>query len=241
MSDSEYKKEFYSKTKTVKNYDSFRFKNKGGRYVHEQESRIIQSFLSDSDKEAEVLDLPVGTGRLHSTLTGMGFTQHHGSDFSEAMLKFCKETYGDSIRLSRQDAFDTNFNDDRFSVIVSLRFFFHFSEVSLLLKEFRRILNDDGILILDTIVWSPRARTDLFSQRLGGRLYTLSDKRFTEIASEQGFKVEKVEKILFIPSFFYNFMPGFVVSMVERIERFWPKRWFTKTVWKLSPLSQFNR
>lgn len=44
--------------------------------------------------------------------------------------EYCEETYDGAIQLSRQDAFATTYEDNKFPVIVSLRFFFHYEDVS---------------------------------------------------------------------------------------------------------------
>ncbi|MBV1883861.1 MAG: class I SAM-dependent methyltransferase [Pseudomonadales bacterium] len=235
MKDSEYKRKYYSADDVVDNYDEFRFKNRGGRYVHEQEVQAVEKFLGDVDRQGMTLDIPVGTGRLIPTMQTMGFKSLCGADYSPSMLAYSKNKY-QNILLSRQDAFNTAYSTDTFSAIISLRFFFHYADISKLLKEFRRLVKKDGCVILDTIVWSPRAWTSLFAERLGGKMYTYSDENFTEIARQQGFKVERVEKILLVPSFFYNFMPSFMISFIKTIEKFAPKRLFTKSIWKLTPI-----
>lgn len=233
MKDPELKRAFYSSVDVVENYDRFRFKNKGGLYVHNEELAAASYFWNKIKKSDPVLDIPVGTGRFSSSLKTSGFNQIIGADYSSSMLHFCKTQVREIDYLCRQDAFKTGLASNRFGLILSMRFFFHYSDTSGLLKEFRRLLAKEGYLILDTTTWSPRAWISVFNKRLGGEIYTHSQKEFEALVASAGFSIEDKKEILMMPSFIYNFIPRFFIPIISYIDKRYPKNLKTKRVWLL--------
>jgi len=233
MKDPELKRAFYSCDDVVENYDQFRFKNKGGLYVHNQELTAARNFWNRVEKSKPVLDIPVGTGRFSSSLKTSGFNNIIGADYSPSMLQFCKNQVGEIDYLCRQDAFNIGLTNNSIGLILSMRFFFHYADTSGLLKEFRRILSNEGYLILDTTTWSPRTWIPVFNKRLGGEIYTHSQKEFEALAVKAGFSIEDKTEILMMPSFIYNFIPDFLIPFVRFIDQRYPKILKTKCVWLL--------
>ena len=226
------KKAYYSDSKVVEGYDELRFKNVGGQYVHQRESRVFMHFLSRSSDRRSILDIPVGTGRMLPDIHLLGFSSVSAADFSEAMIENCRANPANAeTQLSKQDIYNTTYPDKSFSFILSSRFFFHSDTQDKLLSEFFRLLRPGGFLVFDTLTWSPRTWSKLWSKELGGNLYTNSLESVERLADKHGFVILSVEPLFIIPSFFYNFLPSLVVKYLNTLEKVWPKAWRTKRVW----------
>jgi len=162
----------------------------------------------------------------------LNFDSIVAADHSDAMLELCRSRYlAEKLNFTKQDIYNTSFNDASFSCVLSSRFLFHCSEQNKLLSELSRILKPGGLLVIDSISWSPRTWTRLFSGKLGGELYTNSDVSMRNLALINGFDILAVKEILMLPSFLYNFMPKAILKLVIALEHWWPKSWMTKRVW----------
>ncbi|MFV8454725.1 class I SAM-dependent methyltransferase [Vibrio owensii] len=231
------KQDFYSDSNTVKHYEELRFSNVGGQFVHRSEERLFRQYLELCDKKDAILDIPCGTGRMFPLLLAKGFGVTHAADYSNEMLAVCRVCpFSQSIKISKQDIYSTTFPEQMFSVILSSRFLFHCDDQDKLFSEYERLLMPKGYLILDALRWSPRTWTLLFSKRLGGEIYTNSDKSIYELANDHGFEVVDSQSILIFPSYVYNFIPSFLMQPLEWVESIWPNRLKTKTVWILKKI-----
>jgi len=228
------KQDFYNNANTVKQYEELRFSNTGGQFVHNLEEQSFKQCLEQCENVESILDIPCGTGRMFSLIVAKDFHVTHAADYSNEMLKVCQvSSLSKSVKLSKQDIYSTTFPSQTFSVILSSRFLFHSDDQDRLFSEFERLLTRQGYLIFDGLRWSPRTWTRLFSQTLGGNIYTNSDKSIYELASSHGFEVVKSKSILMLPSFLYNFVPSFLMRPLEWFESIWPSQLKTKTVWVL--------
>jgi glycosyltransferase involved in cell wall biosynthesis len=88
------------------------------------------------------------------------------------MLAEARRRCGAALRLHREDAFSTSFEDGAYRAIVSLRFAFHHRELAPVVGELGRIVAPGGVLVMDTLRWSPRALAGGLQRRLGGRVFT---------------------------------------------------------------------
>ncbi|NRB23427.1 MAG: class I SAM-dependent methyltransferase [Shewanella sp.] len=228
----EQKQTFYSDEETVQGYDDLRFNKLGGQYVHLSESLAITDFLERVNNRHSLLDIPTGTGRMLVHLLGFKFDRLSAADFSDAMLSLCQTKYRDeNIHFTKQDIYHTSFDDKAFSCLLSSRFLFHSDEQNRVFKEYSRIISPGGFLIADTLSWSPRTWTRVFSTRLGGQLYTNSEQSVVQLARNHDFSILGVKSLLILPSFFYNFMPQPMLNFFIWLEHYWPDRWMTKRMW----------
>ncbi len=233
----ENKQEFYSNPKNVEHYEHLRFSNPGGKFVHELEESLFTQFLSQCPHNDSILDIPCGTGRLIKSLQNLNFTPILASDYSSEMLKVCRSAWpSDEVTFSKQDIYHTTFTTHSFSAILSSRFMFHSEDQNLLFSEFNRLLITGGYLVFDTLNWSPRTWTNHFSVKLGGNICTNSYPSVIELAKANGFEVLASESILAFPSFVYNFIPGFTLGLIKRVEFTWPNAWKSKRIWLLKKL-----
>lgn len=234
------KKNYYSQSNVVAGYDDWRFRSAGGRYVDQCEQGRALFWLNFLQPHEKILDMPVGTGRLAHSLLQQGFTAVSGADFSPAMLEASAKRCGPQVMLSHQDAFATQFPDNTFAAVVSLRFTFHHEDLLPLLKELARITQPGGILVFDTLRWTPRSWLGWVQGSLGGRIWSHNETQVRRILVELGLTMEGMDRILLFPSFAYRFFPGPVLRVVQLLERHVPSMLRSKAVWAVRKGAAFD-
>lgn len=92
------------------------------------ELRLVERAFALIPKDARVLDVPCGGGRVTVHLSKLGY-QVSAGDLSEAMLKITREAVakaGLKCEVQRQDIEKLSFPDRAFDAIISFRLFHHF-------------------------------------------------------------------------------------------------------------------
>ncbi len=222
------KREYYSRPEVVARYEDWRFGSAGGRYVDELERGIVLELLREVPRDADVLDMPCGTGRLLRSLSEAGFIRLTGADYSPAMLERSRAT-APAASVVRQDAFATDFPDASFDAIAQLRFLFHVEDAEKLFRETARLLRPGGVLVLDSIRWTPRGLVPPLDRRLGGRLWSRPDRVLEAFAERHGLAVVDRRRALALPSLAYRFVPAGLLAPLAALERRAPPVAFTKT------------
>lgn len=122
-------------------YDQSRFGNTYGRYIDDQERRILKRWLPQPS--SSILDLACGTGRFLDLATA-------GLDASDNMLKIASRRYP-NLPLIQASAGQMPFSANTYDAIFSLHFFMHLSrdKIATVLEECHRILRPGGMLIFD--------------------------------------------------------------------------------------------
>lgn len=123
-------------------YDTSRFGNSYGRYLHAQEVPILQKWLGQAPPQS-VLDLGCGTGRF-------GQFARTGVDFSGAMLSVASQNHPGNQYI-QADIRQTGLPDSRFKAIFCLHVLMHlekgiFPEIW---QEVHRLLQPGGHFIFD--------------------------------------------------------------------------------------------
>lgn len=233
MKNTDIKKSFYSNKKNVRKYEQLRFSRAGGIFVHNLEKKVFSDFLNYTKNRESILDLPTGTGRMLDLLVDeLKFKKVYIADYSREMLSIATEKKSSpSIISNQEDIYSLSYKNNNFDAILSSRFFFHSDNQLLALKEMHRVLNPEGIVVFDTLSWSPRCWTSIFQNKLGGRIYTNSFKNTKKLIEKSGFKLIKHESILIMPSFFYNFIPSPMIKIISFIEKKYPNKLKTKDIW----------
>ena len=139
-------------------YDSDRFANSYGKYLHAQETQIMQQWLKGISQK-EILDMGCGTGRF------LEFAQH-GVDISEGMLTQAKTKFPKKV-LQIASIIKTPFADNTFQAVFSLHVFFHLEKevIQQTIQEAHRILKPSGILIFD---FPSKARREMINYQKEG-------------------------------------------------------------------------
>lgn len=110
----------------------------------------VQSLLPDLTGK-RVLDAACGTGTHAAWLAEQGATVV-GVDSSEEMIRTADERFGDVAEFKQADLRKSLdfLADGEFDVVSSQLTLSHLDDWSVVLKEFDRVLSDDGILVVST-------------------------------------------------------------------------------------------
>jgi len=225
------KRDYYSDPAIAGDYDAWRFGSAGGRYVDERERAAIVRLAADVPKNAKILDLPTGTGRVTAQLVDAGFTSVIAADASLPMLQLTRSRASNVRGTMQTDAFDVALQPASIDALLSIRFLFHFATPEPFLREAQRLLKPNGSLIFDTIRWTPRAIPGPMQRLLGGRIWTSSPRTLTKQLEAAGFRVVATESLFALPSLCYRFIPRPFMPLMERIDRAVGKSLLTKTFW----------
>lgn len=133
-------KQYYNEL--AENYDHSRFGNTYGKFINEQEVRILNKYVEKNNKGRN-LDLACGTGRFLDYAT-------HGIDISEEMLKISRLKNADKI-LQLADADDLPFENNYFDRVISFHLMMHLDQLKFeeILNEVKRVTKKDGLFIFD--------------------------------------------------------------------------------------------
>ena len=231
MSVGEDKRDYYSRDDVVESYEDWRFGSAGGRLVDKIELDTVLALLRDVDRGGVLLDLPVGTGRMSRALKDRGFAHVVGGDYSPAMLRASRR--GDDAQpLVRLDAFHTAIKSASLDVVVCLRFLFHHESPEQILDEHARMLRPGGVLVCDTLRWTPRGLVPPLDRRLGGRVWAHRESRIRRALHDRGFDVVDEARRLALPSLAYRFMPERAVAPWGIVEGLVPGLACSKVFWK---------
>ena len=109
----------------------------------------LRRYLKAPTSSARVLDAGCGAGKLLEELTGIYRGGAVGMDFSPVSLKLCKER--PVKKLVNSSVLELPFKSESFDAVVSLDVLYHkgVTDDVAALKEFKRVLKDDGIIILN--------------------------------------------------------------------------------------------
>ena len=137
----------------VRNYEYRRFGKIGGYYVNCREKDIVLAQLKEI--KGRILDLACGTGRYIEEIIKNDKTVF-GVDSSIEMLRNAIKKPLIKGRLVQGDAFCLPFLDETFEGVIIGRVFQHFKDLKPILFEAKRVCKKKGIIIFDTLKWSPR-------------------------------------------------------------------------------------
>ena len=112
--------------------------------------------FKDVKKDERVLDLGCGNGRFCENLKNTNYT---GIDNSEKLIEIARKNYkGVDFRIA--SALDIPFKENEFDKVFSFAVLHHIPKEyhNIFVKEIKRVLKDDGILILT--VWNLKDRKE---------------------------------------------------------------------------------
>ena len=99
----------------------------------------------------KVLDIACGSGYGSKIMyEDKPFLEVFGCDKDKSTIQFANEKYSKYIKFVNCDVYSTNFKDDYFDNVVSFETLEHLKDGYLFIKEIKRILKNNGILILST-------------------------------------------------------------------------------------------
>jgi len=125
--------------------------------IYTQKKRDAINIISRSKQPRIVLDIGGGMGRLSLALLRIPQTTVVLSDISLDMLKLVpfSENSSSKVTLINADGHHLPFSDDLFDFVVGLDLLCHLENPETALREFHRVLKDNGILMLDSTNSNP--------------------------------------------------------------------------------------
>lgn len=128
--------------KIAKTYDSSRFNNSYGAFIHRQELAFLDKYVGKQDLSKH-LDLGCGTGRFLDYA-------HYGIDPSDQMLALAIKKHPEK-ELKVTGGTATGFTDQQFEKIYSFHVIMHLDREVIrdIIKESHRLLKPGGALIFD--------------------------------------------------------------------------------------------
>lgn len=141
---------------------------------HESRYKFAETYI----KNKAVLDLGCGSGYGTKILSGSA-KKVLAIDISKDTIDFAKNNFGnENIEFKCANVFETGVNNNSVDVVVCFEVLEHVETPDLLLTEIKRVLKEDGLLIISTPnkeITSPNS--DIPINPFHKKEYTLSDLR----------------------------------------------------------------
>lgn len=160
--------------------------------------QLADTFIGFLSPSARILDVGCGPGQYSLYFYKHGF-EVIGVDFSEKMVSIAK-TLCDKVEFYIQDMRNLSFRDNEFDALWVCSSFVHIptEESMQVLKEFKRILREDGILFINAVIGDLPYRLET-EQEIGGSYkgngryfqWYPNSSSFIEILNTVGFFVEE--------------------------------------------------
>ena len=143
----------YSDADTAEAYIENRFTSAWGSVIHEAQVRVVNEAVRHHGA-ARVLEIAPGPARLSAEVNG--FVRGYLCEFNDSMLRVAKRRLAGDTRWSlvQGDGFRLPFSQSSaLDLVYTFRFILHFEQAdrSLIYREIRSVLKDDGLLIFDAV------------------------------------------------------------------------------------------
>lgn len=172
------------------NYDSDRFGNSYGRFVHQQEREILDRAVPV--QATMILDMGCGTGRLSQYAT-------HGCDASTESLKVATSKYPDKQFLAA-DLLALPFTNATFDAAFCFHVLMHLhlEHVGGVMTEIARVLKPGGIFVADV---ASRIRRRVLRHNTAGwhGSTSLSLRELAALAAKAGLKMDTSFGTILLP------------------------------------------
>lgn len=130
----------------VERYDSKWFNKFEKNTKHVEQVQVIKKYLNES---ALWLDAPVGSGRFYYEIRHDKL-KYFALDNSNVFLEYVKRKFNlDDKNLYKRDLYNLNIKNKKFDFITCFNTLFALDNIDLILENFHKILNENGILVFD--------------------------------------------------------------------------------------------
>lgn len=143
-----------------------------------------------------LLDLGCGNGNILFALKDYDM-ERTGIDLSEKMIEQSKKRLNDSANLLVADAEKTTLPDHYFDMVICNASFHHYPHPDAALKELKRIMKRDAILLIgEGYVMQPvRALLNLsFKYSKSGDFHSYGKRELTKLVEQNGFTMLEIKK-----------------------------------------------
>jgi len=125
--------------------------------IYQKKKQDTAAIINGAKGHKTILDVGAGMGRLSLELARCHANKVFSADLSVDMLKLASRNSGstDNLEFVNSDAHLLPFRDQSFDYVVGLDILCHLAEPKKALREFYRVLNHRGILILDSTNSNP--------------------------------------------------------------------------------------
>ena len=125
--------------------------------IYQQKKEDTINIINSQSNSKIILDVGGGMGRLSLSLADSGQNRIVLTDISTDMLKLVQSDAGNNGRVEvvNADAHSLPYSDGFFDIVVGLDLVCHLARPEMALSEFRRVLKNDGTLILDSTNSNP--------------------------------------------------------------------------------------
>lgn len=212
------KKEDYKTIKQAKHYHFKRF-SKGLKVVDLDEMNLINSWLSRKSlgKNLVCLDLGTGTGRVVKFLLTLNPKKIYALDSSSSMLNYFQQVFEKQIKtgqikILKSLSHQIPLEDSSVDLITSIHLFKHLKNIEPTLKEARRILKKNGLIIFDVLNAS-----SLVKYRLGS-CFALSELPLRSTLVKNGFRIKKIAYLHIFGETIYNLgmFPSKIIHLIDQ-------------------------
>ena len=125
--------------------------------IYDRKKRDTLNIINKSENIKTILDVGGGMGRLSLALSKSARYKVILTDISIDMLKIAVKHSENlnNIKIFNTDAHQLPFRNDSFDLVVGLDLFCHLGKPTIALREFHRVLTNQGLLILDSTNSNP--------------------------------------------------------------------------------------
>jgi glycogen(starch) synthase len=120
--------------------------------IYQRKRQDVAHMIDETRGPGEILDIGGGPGRLFQSVSDDSGGRLVVADVSLEMCALArkKPDRPDRVRVVNADARSLPFRDGSFEMIVGLDLFCHLEDPGKALREFARVLREDGVLVLDS-------------------------------------------------------------------------------------------
>jgi len=177
-----------------------------GHYWFRARRHIIARLLRFTPKTAKIIDIGCSGCAMLADLASAGFSHLFGLDVSETAIGICQKRGFQSTHVA--DGASTGYGPGAFEVAIASDILEHMQEDAAAIREWARILNKDGTLIIfvpaHRYLWS---KHDAANQHF--RRYRKNELK--SVVEENGFYIERIG--------YWNFCLFFPVLFTRGIQR----------------------
>lgn len=188
---------FKENSKMTYNKQASIYDEKGdGKFVAPMYDEIVNRIIKANPKR--ILDVGCGTGNVLIRLAANKNFNLYGLDISEKMIETAKKNLGDTAEFKVGDSEYIPWEDNFFDVIVCNASFHHYPNPEKVLFEMRRVLSNDGTLIIGDPT-APALCKPIINMLLKssnkGDYYIYSEKEIKKLLLKCGFETFDFKKI----------------------------------------------